>query len=140
MGMAIVIPSASAKTLLEFALGDVTPGNQEYRLFVNNYTPDDDSVAASFTEMSTLGYALKELTKTDWTATAGASGQPATAVQAQQTWTFEAGTPVSVYGYYVTDKTTGKLLWAEKFASAKVVGNLNDQILITPTLTGSKSA
>jgi hypothetical protein len=137
--MAIVVPSASEETLSDFMLGVATPGNQEYRLFTNDYTPDDASVAASFTEMSTLGYALKELTKTSWVSTAGASGQPCSNAYAEQTWTFTAGTPVTVYGYYVTDKTTGKLLWAERFAAAKIVQYTGDQIRVTPTVTMSRS-
>lgn len=137
--MALVVPSASEKTLAEFMLGVATPGNQTLKLFVNNVTPDDDSTAASFTEMSTHGYAAKTLTKTSWVATQGATGQPCSAAYAAQTWTFTAASAVSVYGYYIIDVTTGKLLWAEKFASAKVVENAGDQIIVTPTITMSKS-
>lgn len=135
--MSLVIPSASEKTLLDFALGKATPGNQKLRLYVNDVTPDDSSVAATFTEMSTLSYTEKALTKTSWTNTAGSSGQPATGVYAEQTWTFDAGTPVTVYGYYVVDTTTGLLLWAERFTNAKTVGNANDVIKITPQITNS---
>jgi hypothetical protein len=138
--MAIVVPSASEKTLVDFMLGVLVPGNQKVKLFVNNVTPDDSTVLATLTEMSTHGYAEKTLTKTSWVSAAGASGQPASSAYAQQTWTFTAATAVSVYGYYVTDTTTGLLLWVERFASPKVVENVGDQILITPTLTLSRSA
>ncbi len=137
--MALVTPSASEKTLQDFMLGVTVPGNQKLKLFVNNVTPDDTFVAANLTEMSTLGYAEKTLTKTSWVVTAGASGQPATATYAVQTWTFTAGTAVTVYGYYYTDTTTGLLLMAELFSSAKVVQNTGDQIIITPTITFSKA-
>jgi hypothetical protein len=137
--MALVIPSASEKTVLDFMLGVTVPGNQILRLYVNNVTPDDASTAGTFTEMSTLGYASKTLTKTSWVTVAGSSGQPATSTYAQQTWTFTSGTPVTVYGYYITDTTSGLLLWAELFSAAKVVQNTGDQILITPTITASRS-
>lgn len=137
--MALVIPTASEKTLLDFTLGVTVPGNQILRLFVNNIAPADAHTAASYTEMSTLGYASKTLTKTSWTTVAGADGAVATSTYATQTWTFTAGTPVTVYGYYITDTTSGLLLWAEAFASGKVVQYTGDQIIIVPTITGSRS-
>lgn len=137
--MALIVPSASEKTLEDFMLGVTTPGNQILKLFVNNVTPDDTFVAASLTEMSTLGYAAKTLTKTSWVTVAGATGQPATSTYAQQTWTFTSGTPVTVYGYYYTDTTTGLLLMVELFTSSKVVQNTGDQIIITPTITFSRT-
>lgn len=135
--MALLVPTASEKTLGDFTLGVTTPGNQIYKLYVNDVTPADASVAATFTEMSTLGYAAKTLTKTSWVTTAGAAGQPASSAYAQQTWTFTSGTAVIVYGYFVTDTTSGLLLWAERFPNPKTVGNTGDQILITPALTHS---
>lgn len=137
--MTIVVPSAAEKTLCDFMLGVTTPGNQTLKLFVNNVTPDDTFTAASFTEMSTLGYAAKTLTKTSWVTVAGSTGNPATSTYAQQTWTFSAGTLVTVYGYYIIDVTSSLLLWAELFASPKPVQNTGDQIIITPTITFSRS-
>lgn len=137
--MALVIPSAAEKTLAEFMLGVLTPGNQTLGLYVNNVTPDDATVLATLTEMSTHGYAAKTLTKTSWSVAAGSSGQPATASYAAQTWTFTAAAAVSVYGYFVKDVTTGLLLWAEKFATAKSVENAGDQIIITPKITLSRT-
>lgn len=137
--MALILPAASENNMLNFALGVTVPGNQYLKLYVNNVTTSTDTlVAADFTEMSTLGYTSpgKELTKTSWVV--AQSGSVATATYAPQTWTFTAGTAVTVYGYYVTDKTTGLLLWFEAFSTAKVVQNAGDQIIITPTITLSK--
>lgn len=138
--MAIIVPSASEKTLQEYMLGKGTPANQKLKLFTNNVTPDDTFVAASLTEFTaTMGYADKTLTMASWTVTAGATGQPATGVYATQTWTFTAGGPVTVYGYFVTDSGSGLLLWVEKFASSQTVQNNGDTIIITPTLTFSRT-
>ena len=137
--MPLILPSASEKTALEFTLGVLTPGNQSLRLFVNDYTPDDTTVLANLTEMSTHGYAAKTLTKTSWVVTAGSTGQPASGAYATQTWTFTAAAAVSVYGYHVVDVTSGLLVWVERFASAKVIQNNGDQIIITPTITGSRT-
>ena len=137
--MSLVLPSAAEKTILDFALGVTVPGNQLLKLYVNNVAPSDPDVAATYTEMSTLGYVIKTLTKTSWVTTAGATGNPAVSAYAQQSWTFTAGTAVTVYGYYVVDATTGLLLWAEAFTSPKVVQNAGDQILITPSITLSRT-
>lgn len=137
--MPLILPSASEKTFCDFALGVTVPGNQLLKLYVNSYTPDDTTIAASLTEMSTLSYVAKTLTKTSWTTTAGGTGAVATSVYAQQTWTFTAGTPVTVYGYYIVDATTGLLLWVESFATSKIVQNAGDQIIITPTITLSRT-
>lgn len=138
--MSLILPSASEKTMLEFALGVTTPGNQKLKLFVNNYTPDDTTVLANLTEMSTNGYADKTLTKTSWVVTAGGVGSPASGAYAQQTWTFtNVGGANTVYGYYITDVTSGLLLWVESFPTAKVIQNTGDQIIITPTITNSRT-
>lgn len=135
----LLVPSTSEQTLNKFMLGVLTPGDQRLKLFVNSYTPDDTTIAGNLTEMSTLGYAEKALTKTSWVVTAGSTGNPASAAYAVQTWTFTAGTPVTVYGYYITDVTTGLLLWVESFAAPKVVQYAGDQIIITPIITLSRT-
>lgn len=135
----LIVPSASEKTLHDFMLGVTVPGNQSLRLFVNNYVPDDTTVLANLTEMSTLGYAAKVLTKTSWVTVAGSTGNPSTSTYAVQTWTFSAGTLVNVYGYYVVDVTSGLLLWVEAFASPKPIQAVGDQIIITPTTTLSRT-
>lgn len=136
--MPLIIPTASEATNLAFMLGALTPGNQLLKLFVNNVAELDDTlVAAGFTEMSTHGYAAKSLIKTNWVVSPNA-GAPASAVYAQQTWAFTAAAAVSVFGYYITDATTGLLLWFEEFAAPKIVANAGDQIIITPAITGSK--
>lgn len=132
----LLTPTVGENKLLEFMLGVATPGNQVLRLFVNDVTPSDGDTHASYTEMSTLGYAPMPLTKTSWTV-AQASGK-AEASYAMQTFTFTAGTPVTVYGYYVTDVTTGTLLWAERFAAAKTAQFAGDQIKLVPKYTLSK--
>lgn len=135
----LILPSASEKTMLEFALGINTPNNQSLKLFVNDYVPVDSSIAANFTEMSTLGYAAKALVKATWVVTAGGDGAVASGAYPQQTWTFTAGSLVNVYGYYIVDSVSGLLLWAERFPSAKPIQNTGDQIIIIPTITNSRT-
>lgn len=134
--MPLIIPTASENKLLEFLLGFATPGNQILRLYVNNITPGDTDVAATYTEMSTHSYAAKTLTKASWVIAQNAGvGEGSFA---QQIYTFTVAPVVTVYGYYVTDSTTGLLLWSERFSSPKPVEFGGDQILITPKITLSK--
>lgn len=134
--MPLLIPTVGENKLAEFMLGFSTPGNQTLKLFVNNITPADADVAATYTEMSTHGYAAKTLTKTSWVVAQNAGVGEGS--YAQQTWTFTAAAAVTVYGYFVIDSTTGVLLWSEKFTTGKVVEFAGDQILITPKITLSK--
>ena len=134
--MALILPTVSENKMCEFMLGFSVPGNQTLKLFTNNIVPSDPDTAASYTEMVGLGYAAMTLLKANWVIAQNAS--VAQGSYAQQTWTFSAGTAVTVYGYFVVDSTTGVLLWSEAFAAAKVVQYAGDQILITPKLTLSK--
>lgn len=131
--MPLLAPNVGENKLLEFALGKATPGNQTLKLFVNNITPGATDVAGTYTEMSTLGYAAKTLTTSSWTVT-NVSGS-ATAAYAQQSWTFTAGTSVTIYGYFVIDSTTGILLWAERFSAPIAVDAGGDALRLTPSFT-----
>lgn len=134
--MALFTPSASKVTLAQFMLGAATPANQLLKLFTNNVTPALAHVAADYTEMTSgqnSAYSAKTLNKASWTVTFG--GSTGSAVQSTQTWTFAAGTPTTVYGYFITDSGSGLLLWAETFTIPKVVQFAGDQIIIIPTIT-----
>lgn len=132
--MAGLVPNAGEEIALKNFLNHTPPQDQELRLFVNDYTPVEASVADDFTEMSTQGYAAKELTGSSWTVTPGA---PTLAEYAEQTWTFDGtGGATTVYGYYIVQATSGVVMLAERFASPPTIVNNGDQLKLTPTLTG----
>lgn len=90
------------------------------RLYGNNATPVGITLAAGFIEIAGGGYANKPLTFANWGIV---SGDPAVATyNAQQTWTFTGAinAPFTIYGYYVTRNSDGKLMWAERFAAGLV--------------------
>ena len=108
------------------------------RLYSNNYTPGGGSATANFTEVTGGGYANKPLTFANWVITANA---PSDALYPLQTWTFTGPTdaPGTIYGYYVTRNSDGKLMWAERFAAgylpfSPIAGSL---VKITPRFTAS---
>jgi len=113
--MSLVVPD----TIEVEVLNSVLTPNLTLRLYSNNATPAHDSSAASFTEATGGGYANKPLTFANWTITAG---DPSQAVYGLQTWTFTGPMtgPATVYGYYVTRDSDGKLMWAERFGSGVV--------------------
>lgn len=137
--MALIVPNASEVLMLKFALGVLAPNvNSSLRLFVNNITLTSGVTAASLTEMSTQNYSPITLINANWvvaTVIVEAEGS-----YAEQTWTFDGtGGDTDVYGYYITDDTSGDLLWAERFPSAPItVPNiLGGVIKVTPKITFS---
>lgn len=131
--MAGIVANAGEELALKNFLNHTAPQNQVLKLFVNNVTPAEGDTAASYTEMSTQGYASKALTGTSWTVTPGA---PSSASYAQQTWTFDGtGGATTVYGYFVVQAVSGILMFAERFASPPTIVNNGDQIKLTPTIT-----
>ena len=135
--MALVHGHDGQVQALKYFLNKDFSEDQKLRLFINDITPDRATVAADLTEMSTLGYAAKDLAGANWAVAAGATeSDPAQASYAQQVFTFEAGDTVPVYGYYVQGAVTGKLLWVERFTDGPYpIANLGDQIKITPKFT-----
>lgn len=130
--MPLLVPNASEATMLEAILNKTAPQNLVLRLFTNNVTPGEADVAAAYTEATGNGYAAQNLTAGSWTTVAGA---PTEATHPEMTFTF-TGALGNVYGYYVTQATSGLLMWAERFTGAPFnIANNGDQIRVTPKLT-----
>lgn len=132
--MAIKVPN-SAEVLALKAFLNHTPQDEDQllKLFKNNYTPVEASVAGDFTEATFTGYSAIALTGSSWTIS---SGDPATAVYAEQTFTSSADqTAELVYGYYIVRDTGGEILWAERFSSPVSVSANGDYIKVTPRIT-----
>ena len=70
--MAGLVPDTGETLALKNFLNHTAPQDQVLKLFVNNGTPAEGDTAASYTEMSTQGYASKALTGTSWVVTPGA--------------------------------------------------------------------
>lgn len=130
--MAYAVPNNSEVYMLEYILNKTAPQNLDIRLFTNNITPTETDVAATYTEAAGGGYALIQLTAGSWTIVAGA---PSLATHTQVTWTF-TGAVGNIYGYYITRRTTGELMWAERFNNGPYnIQNNGDEIRITPRLS-----
>lgn len=134
--MALYTPNAGELELLDKMLKDplVTDENYILRLYQNNYTPDDSSVAGSFTEASFTNYAAVTMTRANWNASVTVSNKAESSYgSAPLAWTCGT-TGNTVYGYYVSGATSSVVLWAEKFATSRVLANA-DVLQLTPKMT-----
>lgn len=130
--MALNFPNTGENLVLEMLVNKTAPQNLSLRLFKNNITPSDTDTAVTYTEATFPGYAAITLTGASWNAASSGS----IAYSAQQTFTCSGTATDDIYGYYVTQVTSGTLLYSERDASAPfAVRNSGDALKITPTIT-----
>lgn len=130
--MTLLVPDAAEAVLMEAMLNKTAPQNLQLRLYSSNTTPAETDTEATYTEVTGGGYSSAPLTASSWTVTPGA---PTQASYPQITFTFSGGVG-NVYGYYIVQISSGKILWAERFVAAPVnIANSGDQIKITPVIT-----
>jgi hypothetical protein len=132
--MTILVPNGGEVLALKSFLNHTAGQNAVMRLYTNNITPAETDVTATYTEATGNGYGAITLTGSSWTFT---EGDPSYGTYAQQTYTF-TGALGNVYGYFMTQTTSGLLMFAERFTSAPFSITQNgDQIKITPRLEAS---
>ena len=131
--MAGVLLNQGEDIMLQAAVNKLAGQNLILRLFKSNTTPAEADTEATYTEATFTGYAAITLTGASWTATPGA---PSQVTYAEQTFTSSADqTAETIYGYYLTQVTSGKAIAAERFATSYVIQNNGDAIKITPKIT-----
>lgn len=129
--MALVVPNQGEEIALAAFLNKTAPQDLTLRLYTNDYTPVEGTTEANVTEASGSGYAAKALTAANWTI----AGDPREASYPEQTFAF-TGALGNVYGYYLTQNTSGKLIYAERFTGAPFnVAQNGDEIKVTPKIT-----
>jgi len=132
--MALVVPDVGENLILEMIVNKTAAQNLSLRLFKSNTTPSDTDTAGTYTESTFGGYAAITLTGASW----GAASAGSIAYGSQQTFTCNAAAAESVYGYYVTQVTSGTLVWSERDGSAPfAIANSGDAVKITPTITAA---
>ncbi len=132
--MALLLPNNGEGDALAAIVGKAAAENLVLHLYTSNTTPSETDTTATYTEATFTGYAAITLTASSWTVTEGA---PSNAAYPQQTFTSSADqAPQSVYGYYFTRVTSGRLAWAERFPSGPyVIANNGDNVKVTPNFT-----
>jgi hypothetical protein len=114
--MSLVIPDIQEVAVLTTFL---TPA-LTMRLYGNNKTPAHGDTASAYTEIAGGGYANVPLTFAHWNIVAGEPTQASYDTTKQWAFTGAIDSPGTIYGYYVTRDSDGKLMWAERFPSAVV--------------------
>jgi len=131
--MPLLVPNAAEEVMLQNILNNVAPQNGRLKLYTNNITPAETDTEATYTEAAGFGYASILLAAGSWTITPGA---PTQAAYPEQTFTF-SGALGNVYGYFVVQDTSGKILFAERFSTGPfLIANAGDQIKVTMQFTG----
>jgi hypothetical protein len=131
--MALLVPNAGEGLMLEHIVGKTAVEALTLKLYKNNYTPVEASVAGSFTEADFTGYSAASLVGASWTIT---TGDPSYASYAQQTFTSNAGSQNQpVYGYFIIGASSGTIYWAELFIDGPyTIVNNGDAIKVTPRI------
>lgn len=130
--MALLFPNGGEDIALAALVNKTAPQNLVLRLYQNNITPGETDTAGTYTEATFTGYSAITLTGATWTSTPGVNiSYP------QQTFTSSANQATqNIYGYYLTQVSSGLLVYAERFSDApNPITNNNDQILVTPTIS-----
>ena len=136
--MAIIVPNQGELELLDKMLKDAldTDENYSFRLFKNDYTPDQYTVEGDFEEADFTNYVAggETLTRANFgAASLNINNEAETSYSSELSWTC-GSTGNTVYGYYVLGATSLKVLWTERFAAPRVMTD-TDILKITPTFT-----
>jgi hypothetical protein len=137
--MALILADVGADCFLKARFNDYWPASKDLtlRLFCNNATLADTTVASGLTQATGGGYAAKTLTCGSWVITPG--NDPSDAIYPVQVFTFTGPltTNLTIYGYYVTDDD-GVLQWAEMLAAPFAPVSDGDRLSITAKFQLSK--
>lgn len=116
--MPAVLPNEGLPTLLDQMIRTLASGFVDWTLilFVNDITPDQDTVYADLTEASFGGYSSETIDHTLWTpATVVDDHAVSTYTEDPITWEMSSGSGY-VYGYAIVTSTSPKIMWVERFA------------------------
>lgn len=103
-------------------------------LWVNDYTPTEDTTLADLTEASFTGYSRRSLTASEWSVPVVAAHKAtSTWGSAPLVWTNGNASAVTVYGCAYYDTLAGRLRFVERFDDADIVAvEPGGTIAVTP--------
>jgi hypothetical protein len=134
--MPLLVPNVGEVVLLTNLLNGGTLENFTLKLFKSNTTPAEGDTAGTYTEADFTGYSAKTLTRSvsggTW-ATPSTSGGTTSSAYAAQTFTSSDATSQTIYGYFIVGATTGTLILAERFDTARNLVS-PDTLTVTPRI------
>lgn len=135
----LVVPQSGAHVLLEKGLDGLT-AVVDVNLYQNDMAPTPNSVLADFDVATYDGYAAEAITPTTWPIFNEGTAQVVAVGPGIVFSPTGSVTPNVIYGYYVTDSTGTRLLWAERFAEPKVMNGVTTGFTLVPAIGGQSSA
>lgn len=135
--MALLVPNVGEVVLLTNLLAGGSLENWTLKLYKTDVTPAEEDVAGDYTEADFTDYTSKTLTRAvgagNWGTPATSGGTTSSTYNSgtPQTWT--AGSSQTIYGYFIVGATSGTLIYAEKFASARALQS-GDVLNVTPRI------
>jgi hypothetical protein len=132
--MALVLPNQGETIALEALVGKTAGQNLILKLYKNDITPGETDTESTYTVANFTGYSDQTLTAANWTTT---PGSPSDVTYPQCTFTSTAGSQNQpIYGYFLVQQSSGKLVWAERFSDGPyTIVNNGDAIKVTPKIT-----
>lgn len=120
--MNMVIPNEGKILALDRWLDPDSSTGEDWviRLYSNNYTPIPASTLASFTEATFTGYSAVTLDPADFATATITSDVAYSTNSVTPTYTCTGGGGQTIYGWYAEGATSGKVLAAQKFDTARV--------------------
>lgn len=131
--MLVVTDEGELELLEKMLINTSDSENYSLRLYRNSYVPHSGSVLSDFTIANFTNYANKTIARGDWSTPVTNGSNKGQSTVATQSWTCGASGN-TIYGYYVVGATSGKVLWAEKFDTPRVLAN-TDVLNLTPVFT-----
>lgn len=133
--MALLVCNGAEIVFLSRALAGGVANNYNLRLFSTGHVPAAGDTAATYVaiEATFTGYVAKALAAASFGAPSIVGGVASSTYTSAQTWT-NTGVAQTIYGYFITDATTGALMWSEQFGASRTL-NTNDTLSITPVIT-----
>jgi hypothetical protein len=123
------LPNSGITITLQNLLNYSVPEDQVLRLFINDINPDITSVTSDFMEVKGSGYEPIKLKGKSWQFSIVSAEYSAQ----EFIFTGEIG---YIYGYYITQQNSNKLLWAERFDEGPFeIRNEGDRIIVEPSIS-----
>ena len=134
--MADILVNQMIDNLAQYAFG-AAPARPSltYHLFVNNVTITSATLLANLTECTAPGYAAINVPYTSWSGATAAGVANYSAPNITFSLTGQGAPAQTVYGHYVTDQTSGVLLFGLTWAAPWAIPSGGGPVLITPKWT-----
>lgn len=122
--MNMVIPDEGKLKWIDWMLPDDGTNQEDFEvsLYTNNYTPVAGSTLSDFNEATFTGYAAVPLLRSDFLAPYLVANVAFTDSAIIPAFACTAGSPQTCYGWYMICTSTNKVVAAQRFNTARVMG------------------